>query len=560
MRTIKILLYATILSITGSFFGQSLKVGEEILKTYESPHPYANSSNTGSLAWSESIKYDGATYIAVHFSKFELAEGDYLLVKSPDNERSWKYTNRGNYNSSKPEEGFWSIPIYGNELLIELYKNNTSNDYYGYIIDRFARGYTENEMNGEGDFESLCGSDNSLNAKCYQSSEPTVYNRSRAVARLLINGTGACTGWLIGDQGHIMTNNHCVGSSSDANNVTVEFMAEGSSCATSCTSWFGCSGTIAASSTGLVQTNVNLDYSLLSLPTNVSGTYGFLQLRPAGASVGERLYIPQHPQAWGKRIAVVSDHSSDASDGNAHVTSITSPRCGGSGYDVGYYADTQGGSSGSPVLGYSDHLVISLHHCGNCPNRGVPIQEIIANLGSNIPNNAIGCIPSLVVTGNVTAPNTDTRQAGNTITATNTINSGATGIYHAGAEVVLKSGFNAVAGSNFRAYIEGCSGLFVARQPATVADEHFEEDKIRTVSENGANVAPNPSNGIFKIYIEKQTQGTIEISDLYGFIVLQTKFKNENEFQINMQDSPKGIYIVRIILTDRTYTQKIIKN
>lgn len=560
MKNIKIILCVILWSITGTFFGQSLKVGEEVHKTFESPHPYSNSGGAGSLVWSQSVKYDGASYIAVHFSKFELAEGDYLLVKSPDNERSWSYTDKGNYNSDKPDEGFWSIPIYGSELIIEIYKNSDITNYYGYTIDKFARGYTEEEMDGEEDFEALCGSDNSLNAKCYQSSEPTVYNRSRAVARLLINGTSACTGWLIGDQGHIMTNNHCVGSSSAANNVTVEFMAEGSTCATNCNSWFGCPGTIAASSTGLVQTHINLDYSLLSLPTNVSGTYGFLQLRPAGASVGERMYIPQHPQAWGKKIALVSDHSSDSSDGNAHVFSVTSPRCGGTGNDIGYYADTQGGSSGSPVLGYNDHLVISLHHCGTCPNRGVPIQEIITNLGSNLPNNALGCIASLTVTTNVISPNVDTRQAGSTITATNTINSGATGIYHGGTQVVFQSGFNAATGSNFRAYIEGCTGSFLLR-PNSLP----EKPVVASLPNDGEHLenlvlAPNPNNGLFYLNLKGSTTGSLKVIDIYGSVVYEREFRDKTQLEINIQEKPKGIYIVNVSTDKTSLTGKIIKN
>jgi hypothetical protein len=72
--------------------------------------------------------------------------------------------------------------------------------------------------------------------------------------------------------------------------------------------------------------------------------------------------------------------------------------CSGTGYnDVGYWADTQGGSSGSPVLGYADHKVVALHHCrgsAGCasgsstsddPNRGVPIQLVIADLDSQGP-------------------------------------------------------------------------------------------------------------------------------------------------------------------------------
>ena len=363
--------------------GGLVKEGEEVIQMYESPHPYPTRSS--SVVWTQNIKYEGATYIALHFSKLQLANGDFLLIKSPKTEQFWKYHDRGNYNNEKPEEGFWSVPIYGDELIIEIHSENSRSDY-GYTIDKFARGYTEAERG----YESIWGNDDSLEAKCYQSSEPNVYHKSRSVVRLLINGTRSCTGWLIGDEGHIMTNNHCVKSSSDANNVTVEFMAEGTSCSTNCQSWFACRGKIEASSTTLIKTDSNLDYSLLLLPTNVSKTYGYLQLRERGASVGERIYIPQHPGGWGKRIALASDHPSDASDGFVHIQSVSEPRYARKGKNLGYYGDTQKGSSGAPVLGYSDHLVIGLHHCRGSLNKGVPIQEIIADLGSNLPNNAIG--------------------------------------------------------------------------------------------------------------------------------------------------------------------------
>ena len=48
----------------------------------------------------------------------------------------------------------------------------------------------------------------------------------------------------------------------------------------------------------------------------------------------------------------------------------------GAGTDIGYYCDTEGGNSGSPVLSRETHKVVALHHCANCPNRGVRIQDI----------------------------------------------------------------------------------------------------------------------------------------------------------------------------------------
>jgi len=370
--------------------GKPIKVGEEIYRTFENNHPY-NGSKTKNieLVSTQRIFEKNASYIAVHFKKFELKKGDYLIVRNPENTRRWKYS----LNSQSKKE-FWSVHIYGQEVIIEIYSRNTEGGY-GYKIDKIAKGYQFNPMARSFSPEVLCGPDDSEEAKCYQNSEPFIYEKSRAVARLLINGANACTGWLIGDEGHLMTNEHCVENAKAANNVTVEFMAEGSDCGTDCRSWFGCEGTIEATSTTLVRVNSNLDYALLKLPNNVSNQYGFLQLRKDGATQGERIYIPQHPQAWGKRIAVESTNAHDAG-GLARVHSLNEPRCGGSGNDIGYYADTQGGSSGSPVLGYDDNLVVALHHCGSCPNRGVPIQKIINNLGNDLPNNAIGNSNSFV--------------------------------------------------------------------------------------------------------------------------------------------------------------------
>lgn len=72
------------------------------------------------------------------------------------------------------------------------------------------------------------------------------------------------------------------------------------------------------------------------------------------------------------------------------------------------------------------------------------------------------------LTINNDAGSSDNQQAEFTITADNVIADNSNAIYHAGNEVLLTDGFVAIAGSTFRAYIEGCSDQFEQLQEASV--------------------------------------------------------------------------------------------
>lgn len=377
-----------------------LQVGEYVSAAIDSPHPYAGLSTTRpQLIHSREIYHPGATYIAPHFSRFELGEGDFVIVRSPDSSRSWRYEGYGKKELGKEGNGgFWGIHITGERAVVELWASGPG--AYGFTIDRYGRGFTAAEM-GQDDSatESICTADDKENAVCYETSEAAIYNESKAVVRLLITGSSLCTGWLLGDEGHMMTNEHCITTQSDADNTDYEFMAEGADCSTNCPQ-LGCDGTIEATSGTLVQDSSPLDYALVKLPGNLSTTYGFMQFRGTGAVLEERIYSPQHPGGRGKEIAVASTYPANPS-GFGEVDSVTESGCSGPEDDVGYFLDTEGGSSGSPVLAYSDNLVVALHHCRGSafctsgtptddPNRGVAVPLIITSLGSNLPNNAIG--------------------------------------------------------------------------------------------------------------------------------------------------------------------------
>ncbi len=422
---------------------QPVTVGEHVDSSLATPHPYpAGDGEAVKMVWSDEIFFPDATYIAPHFARFELAPDDYVVVRSPDGAQRWTYTGLGKADLGLSENGFFAVHIKGDTAIIELWAQHPD-PRFGYEIDRYGRGYSPDEIRafweaGLGEkmnlpelpesTESICTVNDSEEAKCYQTSEPQIYDRARAVARLLLNGAAHCTGWLIGCDGHVMTNEHCIGSQTQLNDIDFEWMAEGADCATNCQSSLACSGTIEASGGTLVQVDAPLDYALVVPDTSVGGgtdlvgTYGYLQLRDTGAALDERIYIIHHPAGWGKHLSVQSTYPLEPNPPFASAVSLTETACSGAPAtgDVGYWADTQGGSSGSPVLGYSDHRVVALHHCrgsGFCddgtsppddPNRGVPIEAVIADLGSNVPGCAV-CDPPDPPTGLSAITNGDNR-------------------------------------------------------------------------------------------------------------------------------------------------------
>ncbi|MCI0470946.1 MAG: trypsin-like peptidase domain-containing protein [Candidatus Aminicenantes bacterium] len=392
----KVFLVLLVFSLVTLFFSNSLpakiKVGEEVIERTATPHPY-----NSRMIWEQVFHWPQAGYIAIHFSRFDLAPGDYVEISNAAGTISYTYKGKGKVvrGGKKVISEFWATHIPDDTVIVTLHSKNTKGGW-GFEIDKWVHGYERHaieqslftlENTGDADIESICGTDDKQWAKCYEGT--TMYDEARAVCRLLMNGSSACTGWLVGSEGHVMTNNHCIESQSTADNTDFEFMAEGALCTTNCTGWLACPGTIEADHGTLIKTDTSLDYTLVRLPTNISSTYGYLQLRSTLPIIDERIYIPQHPGAYGKQLAVVSTDSHDQS-GYCEIYSTNETPCMAGPGDIGYFADTAGGSSGSPVLAYSDHLVVSLHHCAACPNRGLPIPAIITSLGALIPANAIG--------------------------------------------------------------------------------------------------------------------------------------------------------------------------
>jgi hypothetical protein len=343
--------------------------------------------------WRQSLHYPGASYIKVHFRELKLPPGSTVTVSNPDLTEVYTYfsnpettPNAGNsdYTVNGEGQGFWAMSISGDTAVITMHAGSSENIESGLSkgsdfeisIDQYYRGFPEEEVERITP-QSVIGVDNRRPAICYQSSFPTSYSRSRAVGRLLIGGGGLCTAWRLSSNNLVMTNNHCISSGTAVRGSEVWFNYQTTTCTGSTTA-----AITKVSGNALLRTDFTLDYTLFSVNNFSSITgFGFLNLDPRMAVLGEEIYIPQHGGGQRKQLGIESDQNA----GNRCRVDATLRNGRGTNTDIGYRCDTSGGSSGSPVLARSSHRVIALHHFGGSINSGARIQLIFSQISGFLP-------------------------------------------------------------------------------------------------------------------------------------------------------------------------------
>ena len=324
--------------------------------------------------WEQTITYPEAEYIKVHFAKLDLVEGDSVTVANPA--KTEIYTYPGSESTTGEEEGFWAMSITGDTAIITLHTQSNESqgsENLGIIIDKYTRGYPDSELAeplraAEMQAESTCGSNERTDVACYESSHPTEFKKANAVARLLINGRWLCTGWRVSPDNFLFTNEHCVTSQSAIENTEVWFNYQRSACGG------GSVGSVTkVTGKDLIIDDATRDFALFTVNNFDSiSDFGYLELDVRSPIQDEEIYIPQHGAGNPKEFGINSDRNT----GNICRIDAVSRNGYGAGTDTGYYCDTTGGSSGSPVLARSSHKVIGLHHWGGCFNQGVRVDQI----------------------------------------------------------------------------------------------------------------------------------------------------------------------------------------
>ena len=140
-------------------------------------------------------------------------------------------------------------------------------------------------------------------------------------------------------------------------------------------------------------------------------------------------------------------------------------------------------------------------------------------------------------------------------------------VYHAANYVELNPGFEAVLGSQFAAYPEGCSGNYTYKAPTqnsvvTNGQPAMGEETVNlTRIIKGFAIIPNPSSSTIEIVMKGAQFSRVSIATIDGKVVDEKTVEKTDRTQIDVSRYANGIYIINITSDDgQLLTEKLIKN
>ncbi len=195
-----------------------------------------------------------------------------------------------------------------------------------------------------------------------------ILNRSR-------DGAFICTGFLVGPD-LFLTNHHCIHDDAGllrlgtATAIYMDYYQEREDDPTR--------GGITARVSALVHADEEKDYALLRLNAPIGDTYGWLEL--------DTDIEPDNTHQSVKLISHSQGRSKEIVRRNSQILGLTPARRDQFPYILAYLADSEGGSSGSPVFLRDGTGVIAIHHSG-VSNRqtGEPLYNIGTLMSHIVP-------------------------------------------------------------------------------------------------------------------------------------------------------------------------------
>ncbi|MCP3961204.1 MAG: trypsin-like peptidase domain-containing protein [bacterium] len=321
----------------------------------------------GNMVWSGTFRSPGATGVRLHLEDVDLPRGTEIYVFD-------RYEQAfGPYSAGKGGN-LWTNTVKGDEIVLQVHLPLSATfslqgrDLFrvseiSHLGDNYSFGFSINK--------SFCSWNDSCitNAEC-ESIPGSVQPLQDGVAYLLYDlpgGTYLCTGGLLNDTGstgtpYLLTANHCFSNESAADSLEAYFQWT-VGCGASCGSQYFPPGSVPRTvGADLLATSSTTDFTLVQLDQAAPSGSTFLGWTTAAVanSSGTNLYRVSHPSGSPQAYSEQDVNTSAGTCGGL-------PR-GNFIYSDATLGDTEGGSSGSPVVNGSGQVVGQLYGaCGATP-------------------------------------------------------------------------------------------------------------------------------------------------------------------------------------------------
>ena len=247
-----------------------------------------------------------AAFVKIHFDYFKLPKGMSIEVSDPLRREIYRYGNRERdgftVDKAMGQNGttsFSAMSISGPAAVVRLVgvAQEPWTRAHAVRVTRMLEGYPEDMLDavqpealrGDVGTRATCVNDK-RSAVCYSATDPTAYDRSRPVARLVLARGSNCTAWRVGPGNHMFTNQHCIRTADEAASAEVWFNYQSTTCGGTTSG-----PVVKVTGASLLKNHGSLDFALFTVNNFASiSQFGYLGLDVRTPLQNEQIAIPQH--------------------------------------------------------------------------------------------------------------------------------------------------------------------------------------------------------------------------------------------------------------------------
>lgn len=355
-------------------FNQPKRVAFPFPTSYSLKNGTWTTLSSGDRVWQFRVVASGAQAISLLYEDFYLPEGATMHVFNPKTgETIGAFTSANNKATRK----FATALTYGDQAIIEIFEPLSQRGQASMTISQVGHAYRLVEVLNAAELAQRPSGSCQVNVNCSPEGD-SWQNQKRGVARILMNGSGLCTGSLLNNTSgdgkpYFLTADHCIGSldalgNTDASGFVFYWNYE----RTGCSNTSAISATETTAGATLKANSSGSDFALFELTEDPNSQYNvYFNGFNAGATPAPSGVGIHHPAGDYKKIAT---HSI------APVSFTFGSRPSGAFWNISWDATTnghsvtEGGSSGSPLF-ESTGVVIGQLYGGSSINCSNPAND-----------------------------------------------------------------------------------------------------------------------------------------------------------------------------------------